>query len=90
MIAGPRSAKARRPPAPISIAMPAGPSNPGPPTSREPRPWLGIYFNCCNVYGRIYKRADARLYVGRCPKCGVSVTVPVGPSGTHARFFETT
>ncbi len=32
------------------------------------KPFVGILFNCCNVYSRVYRdrRGD---YVGRCPKC---------------------
>lgn len=52
--------------------------------------WLGILFNCCHVYGRIYKDAANRRYRGRCPSCGTSIDVPVGPGGTSHRFFETT
>jgi hypothetical protein len=58
--------------------------------NHAPRPWLGIHFNCCNVYARIYKRPGARVYTGRCPRCGAPLSVPIGPEGTHSRFFETT
>ena len=36
---------------------------------RQSRPFLGIWFDCCGVYGRIYKNKDGTAYVGRCPKC---------------------
>jgi hypothetical protein len=52
--------------------------------------WLGILFNCCHVYGRIYKDDANRRYRGRCPSCGTPIDVPVGPKGTSQRFFETT
>ena len=52
--------------------------------------WLGILFNCCHVYGRIYKDAANRRYRGRCPSCGTAIDVPVGTGGTSRRFFETT
>lgn len=55
---------------------------------RAPRPWLGIYFHCCAVYGRIYRDAAARRYVGRCPGCGGEISCRIGPSGTNRRFFE--
>ncbi len=52
------------------------------------RPFLGIRFECCKTYGRIY-RNDARTeYTGRCPKCQARVTVPIGEGGTSSRFFN--
>jgi hypothetical protein len=59
-------------------------------STRAPKPWLGILFNCCHVYGRIHKQPDGRYYKGRCPSCGTDVSARVGPSGTNQRFFETT
>lgn len=54
----------------------------------QPKAFLGIMFNCCNVYGRIYKNKSGTAYVGRCPKCMRSVKVPVGEGGTSRRFFS--
>lgn len=50
--------------------------------------YLGIMFNCCNVYARIYKNRDGSAYVGRCPKCMRTVRVQVGEGGTNQRFFN--
>ena len=50
--------------------------------------YLGIMFDCCNVYGRIYKNKEATAYVGRCQRCMRSVKVPVGEGGTDRRFFR--
>ncbi len=55
---------------------------------REKKPFLGITFECCNVYARIYKNKDGTAYVGRCPKCMRSVRVPIGKGGTGQRFFR--
>ncbi len=52
------------------------------------RPWLAIKWKCCQTYSRVYRRADATAYVGRCPKCQRQINVPVGQGGTSARFFE--
>ena len=54
----------------------------------EKRKFLGIYFDCCNVYGRVYKNKDGSAYEGRCPKCLRFVHVPVGEGGTSQRFFR--
>jgi len=74
------------------VDIPGVTPSPAEPARRRPegRQWLGIFFNCCHVYGRIYKDGSGRRYVGRCPSCAAEVTVPVGPGGTARRFFETT
>ena len=56
--------------------------------SNEKRKFLGIFFDCCHVYGRIYKNADGTAYTGRCPKCLRPVHVRVGGEGTNRRFFR--
>lgn len=50
--------------------------------------FLGIMFNCCNVYSRIYKNKEGTAYIGRCPKCMRTVKVPIGKEGTGQRFFD--
>jgi hypothetical protein len=55
-------------------------------TSRG-RPWVGIRFDCCNVYTRVYRNADGTAYLGRCPRCLKKVRLNVGAGGTDARFF---
>ncbi|MCC7408583.1 MAG: hypothetical protein IT442_10965 [Phycisphaeraceae bacterium] len=66
------------------MAMP-GSASPPPPRQR---PWLAIHWRCCQTYSRIYRSPDATAYVGRCPKCGKALRVPIGPAGTSSRFFE--
>ena len=55
--------------------------------NKEKKPYLGIMFNCCNVYTRIYKNKAGDAYVGRCPKCSRSVRIPIGEGGTNQRVF---
>jgi len=50
--------------------------------------YLGIMFNCCNIYGRIYKNKDKTAYVGHCPKCMRPIRVKIGEGGTSTRFFN--
>jgi len=53
----------------------------------EERPWIGIVFECCQVYARVYRDRSATTYQGRCPKCLRQVRLRVGPGGTDLRFF---
>jgi hypothetical protein len=52
------------------------------------RPWLGVHFECCGVYARVYRESDGSAYVGRCPRCTRTVRFRVGPGGTADRFFS--
>lgn len=55
--------------------------------ARVSRPFLGIRFDCCKTYGRIYRNQNGTAYEGKCPNCMAKVTVPIGKSGTSSRFF---
>jgi len=52
------------------------------------RPWVGVRFDCCGVYVRIYRNPDQKNYEGRCPKCRRKIRLKVGPDGTSTRFFS--
>ncbi len=58
------------------------------PGERESRPYIGVYFRCCGVYQRIYRRPDQDRYFGYCPRCMRPLTVRVSPDGTEERIFE--
>jgi len=51
------------------------------------RPWIGVRFECCDVYTRVYRNHEGTAYTGQCPKCRRPVTFRVGPGGTDSRFF---
>ncbi len=54
---------------------------------KKPEKFLGILFECCNVYRRIYVNKEKNAYEGRCFYCGKQIIVPIGSEGTDARFF---
>ncbi|MDA8745373.1 hypothetical protein N9N28_12120 [Rubripirellula amarantea] len=58
--------------------------------SGEPtgEPFLGIRFDCCRTYGRIYRNRVRTHYEGRCPKCFKRLKVPIGKDGVGTRFFR--
>jgi len=51
------------------------------------RPFIGIHFECCNIYNRIYINKAKTAFSGWCPKCGAKIEIPVDPHGTDDRFF---
>jgi hypothetical protein len=52
-----------------------------------PRPFLGIRWECCGTYSRIYKNKEGTAYTGFCPRCAKPVRVLIGEGGTGERFF---
>ena len=54
----------------------------------EKRKFLGIHYECCNVYSRAYVNKEGTMYEGGCPRCGKRVEVKIGSGGTDPRFFN--
>lgn len=54
----------------------------------EKKKFLGILFECCNVYRRIYINKEKNAYEGRCPLCMREVRVLIGADGKDTRFFK--
>jgi len=53
------------------------------------RKFIGVKFECCGVYSRIYFDEKRNGYFGCCPLCRRPVNVRVDPEkGIDARFFR--
>lgn len=52
------------------------------------RPWVGIRFDCCSLYTRVYRNSEGTAYDGYCPKCLKKIRLAVGPGGVASRFFK--
>lgn len=57
-------------------------------SARAGRRFLGVHFQCCNIYSRVYVNRLATAYVGHCPGCGRSVEFKIAAGGTDSRFFS--
>lgn len=54
-----------------------------------PKRYIGVMFECCRVYTRIYINRDATAYAGSCPRCRRKLQVKIDPArGIDARFFR--
>jgi hypothetical protein len=65
-------------------------STPEPPDAAvdAARPYVGILFECCGIYVRVYRGLDEARYEARCPKCLRTASLRVARGGTDARFFR--
>lgn len=52
------------------------------------KPFIGIKFDCCTVYNRIYMNKEKTAYEGRCPKCLRKISVKIRKDGVSTRFFS--
>ena len=44
----------------------------------QKRKFLGVHYQCCNVYARAYVNKDGTKYEGTCPRCGRRVEMKIG------------
>lgn len=52
------------------------------------RSFVGVHFQCCNVYSHIYINHDKTAYAGHCPKCASRIEIPITKEGGSSnRFF---
>jgi len=55
---------------------------------KRKRPFVGVLFECCRVYGRVYRNMQKTAYEGHCPRCRLAIRFSIGPHGTKSRFFR--
>ena len=58
------------------------------PGSGRGRKWVGVHFECCGLYARVYRNKQGTAYAGYCPRCARQVRIRIGPGGTHHRMFR--
>ena len=54
----------------------------------QQRRLVGIHFQCCSVYSRVYVNQQGTAYAGNCPRCGRKVILKMGRDETNARFLR--
>ena len=56
--------------------------------SPKQRPFIGVLFECCHVYTRVYANKERTAFVGWCPKCAKKLEVEISPTGSTERIFR--
>lgn len=49
---------------------------------------VGVKFDCCHVYTRVYTNKEGTAYEGRCPKCLRTIRVKIHKDGVNCKFFS--
>jgi len=50
--------------------------------------FLGVHFECCEIYARVYPNKTLTAYLGHCPRCARQIKILIGEGGTDSRFFK--
>ena len=73
-----------------NIDLTSDPHPPQPEKRSGGRRFIGVQFDCCDTYSRIYINREETAYMGNCPRCAKPIQVQIGYGGTSVRFFRVT
>lgn len=52
------------------------------------RPFIGVFFDCCGTYQRVYLERAGTFFSGRCPRCAKLLKVKAAAWGDSRRMFR--
>ncbi|GJQ24490.1 MAG: hypothetical protein HBSAPP01_22800 [Candidatus Brocadia sapporoensis] len=55
---------------------------------RKYKRYIGVTFDCCHVYTRIYSNKEETAYEGRCPRCLRVIGIKIHKDGVNCKFFS--
>jgi len=51
------------------------------------RSYIGVHYECCQVYSRVYLKQEQKKQISHCPKCGNAFHIKFSENGTDSPFW---